>query len=681
MPLAKLSVMICLGIAIADMLSISVSDLILLCSISAILLLSGIYYHFRNRTVSSILMFVTTFCIGILVHTAHAKEFNYNHYSKKENNKVLFVEIKSKKLNKKNIQCTTRVLYSGNTLDSLSKCDGHLLVYFPIEDAYRIKEGIRIILPNNAYKIFENPNPLTFDYKEFLSRKKIYQQAYAYSDQYTIVSQSNLNVFKRIAYKSKNHIQNLLNEYVTDNQNKAIAQAMLLGDRSLVDDDLNAAYSDTGAIHILAVSGLHVGIVGLIILFLLKPFKGFRYSNNITFLIALLAIWLYVFMTGSGPPSIRAAAMYSAFLAAPIVGKYLNPYNTIGTAATAILLYNPNQLFTVSFQFSFIAVLSIIFFFPLLDKMLLSENKIIRKLYQLVILSVSAQLLLTPLSIYYFHKFPLLFFISGMVAVPMAFVILMISIVMTISSCIPFISDVVTPLIAELLNLALYFLNFSIHWINEFPYTIIDNIWIDKNGLLLSYSALLFLVIGLKIKKAKLVYLFFGILIFLGLIHRHHKIKIWEEASINVYHIYKNNIVEYISNGYRSYLCHNIEKESTERWNCRNYRTKNMVVDTMSIDKRNNIEMKYGLYNIKDKLIIVDPSSELKKYRVRDSIELYIITNDNYELHKTLISKNNIKQIVIDGNVIKNKYRFKKIAEEKNILFHDTADGAYLYKL
>jgi uncharacterized membrane protein YphA (DoxX/SURF4 family) len=268
-----------------------------------------------------------------------------------------------------------------------------------------------------------------------------------------------------------------------------------------------------------------------------------------------------------------------------------------------------------------------------------------------------------------------------MVAVPMAFVILMISIVMTISSCIPFISDVVTPLIAYLLNLALYFLNFSIHWINEFPYTIIDNIWIDKNGLLLSYSALLFLVIGLKIKKAKLVYLFFGILIFLGLIHRHHKIKIWEEASINVYHIYKNNIVEYISNGYRSYLCHNIEKESTERWNCRNYRTKNMVVDTMSIDKRNNIEMKYGLYNIKDKLIIVDPSSELKKYRVRDSIELYIITNDNYELHKTLISKNNVKQIVIDGNVIKNKYRFKKIAEEKNILFHDTADGAYLYKL
>ena len=101
MPLAKLSVMICLGIAIADMLSISVSDLILLCSISAILLLSGIYYHFRNRTVSSILMFVTTFCIGILVHTAHAKEFNYNHYSKKENNKVLFVEIKSKKLKTK----------------------------------------------------------------------------------------------------------------------------------------------------------------------------------------------------------------------------------------------------------------------------------------------------------------------------------------------------------------------------------------------------------------------------------------------------------------------------------------------------------------------------------------------------------------------------------------------------
>ena len=163
---------------------------------------------------------------------------------------------------------------------------------------------------------------------------------------------------------------------------------------------------------------------------MLRPLRRFRHSDNIVFLLALCSIWLYVYMTGCGPPSLRAGLMYSTILAAPLCQKYANVYNTISAAAMAILLWNPHQLFTVSFQFSFIAVISIIFFFPYLDRQFLCSSKLIKRAYQFIILSISAQILLTPLSIYYFHKMPLFFWLSGMIAVPAAFLILMTSVIM-----------------------------------------------------------------------------------------------------------------------------------------------------------------------------------------------------------------------------------------------------------
>ena len=680
MPLAKLSIFLCLGIITAESIDISHHQFGYVIGVIGLIILLAIYFHNSSRVAASSLIYISTILIGAATYTVHTKEFVHQHYSDIESNDILIVEVKSKKLNQNNIQCNVRVEYTGNHIDTLIQCNGHLLVYFPIAKADQVEEGSIILLPNNAYKIFENPNPLTFDYKKYLSRKKIYEQAYAYDGQYSILSQNELTFVNKIASKSKRHIQSLIDAYVTKTNNKAIAQAMLLGDRSLVGDDLNTSYSNTGAIHILAVSGLHVGIVGLIIVALLKPFRGLRYSANITLAIALLSIWLYVFMTGSGPPSVRAAAMYTTVLAAPIAGRYLNTYNTIGAAAVGILLYNPHQLFTVSFQFSFMAVLSIIFFFPYLDKLYISPNKLMRKAYQLIILSVSAQILLTPLSIYYFHKFPLLFWLSGMVAVPMAFFILLVSIVMILSSIIPYISEVVTPIAGQILDTSLSFLNYCIDTINQFPLTIIDNIWIDKMGLSIVYSGLFLLMIGLKKEKAKLVYACIGILIAYGFFHFYNKNKEWQEESIIVYHIHKNSIAEYIHNGYLTYLSHSIEKENTETWNCRNYRTYKTVVDTLSKD-HSGIEERYGLHNIKGHLVIINPEQQLLDYSCDHTIDLYIINNDNFKLHKSLLDQFNINQVVIDGSVIKSKFRLKKFLEEKSIQFHDTADGAFIYKM
>ncbi len=680
MPLAKLAIFLCLGIIIAEAVDISLPLFQFVFVIVSMTMCVATYTHRRSRITTSILIYIITILLGFLSYAVHTKEYTYQHYSDITENDILIVDVGSKKLNQKNIQCNVTVIYTGRTIDSLSACKGNLLVYFPLTHAEQIKEGSIILIPNNAYKIFENPNPLTFNYKEFLSRKKIYEQAYAYEDQYSIISQNDPNPISKITNASKAHIQKLLDRYINKTDNKAIAQAMLLGDRSLVDDDLNDSYSNTGAIHILAVSGLHVGIVGLIIVALLKPFRSVKFSDGITFLIALSAIWLYVYMTGAGPPSLRAAIMYTAVLAAPVFRKYLNTYNTIGAAAGAILIYNPHQLFTVSFQFSFIAVLSIIFFFPYLDRQYISSNKIKRRAYQLIILSVSAQVLLTPLSIYYFHKFPLLFWLSGMIAVPLAFFILLVSIIMIISSCVPYVADMITPIAGYVLDTSLSLLNFGIYKINQFPYTIIDDIWIDRSGLAIVYSALILLMIGLKKEKAKWIYASIALLSIYGLMHRYTKNETWKSESIIVYHIYKNSIAEYIHNGYRTYLSHSIEKENTETWNCRNYRTSNMVIDTLSKTDR-EIEELHGLLYINNHLILINPSDQLLKYESKHTIDLYIINNDNYNLHKAVLSKFKIDQVVIDGSVIKSKYRLKKLLDKNSIRYHDTADGAFIYKM
>jgi len=682
MPLAKIAILLCLGIIIAYYVPIGEINLKWLFLSACCSLIFAIVSFHSNRSLSSIFILLVCILMGILTYESHQMYYDHNHFSKiAQPDDILIITIDNVNVNSKNIQCKSTVSYAGPSIDTLQRVGGKILVYFPLEEEINLFSGVSLALVNNSYGIFENNNPLTFDYKAFLANKKIYHQSYAYEGGYTILSYDQKNIISGTSDRSRNYVKVLLDNYIHDDKNRAIARAMLLGDRSLVDDELNRAYSDTGAIHILAVSGLHVGLVGWFVLMLLKPIQRFRYTEVIISFIAIMSIWLYVLMTGSGAPSMRAAAMYSCVLGAPLFRRYLSTYNTIGAAAIGILLLNPNQMMTISFQFSFIAVVSIIFFFPHVQKTLTWNSRVANYIWQLVALSISAQILLAPLSIYYFHKFPLLFWLSGIVAIPAAGMIIGLGIALVLTSLIPFVSAYITPIVGQLLEWVITGLNFSINLIDSIPHNIVDGIWIDRISLLILYFGLLIAMIGMTKKKAILIYACAGLFFLQGCYHLYETNKIWKEKNLVVYHIYKNSIAEFIAGGDRTYLLHNVNKESTENWNCKNFRMSKKVNKLTELSEK-KIETRHGLIAIDTTLILVNPTKELLNHTVSEEIDLYFYTDDEIEIAKSIIEKYAIKKIVIDGSNIFTKKKIKGLLEERGIEYHDTAiSGAFVYEL
>jgi hypothetical protein len=275
---------------------------------------------------------------------------------------------------------------------------------------------------------------------------------------------------------------------------------------------------------------------------------------------------------------------------------------------------------------------------------------------------------------------PLFFWLSGMIAVPAAFLILMTSVIMVFSSLIPVVNSVVTPIIGDLLDMLIGVLNWSINRINEIPHLIIDKVWIDDIGLFVCYTGLGLFMIGLKYKRAKILYLSIAILIAYGIHHNVMKSQKQEESTIIAYYIHKNSIIEYINGGHHTYLHHDIDKASTEDWNCRNFRTYNMVQSKVT-PKEMGVEQMLGLHLIEDKLILINPDKELLSYQLTKPIDLFIINNNDLKLNKSIIENYKIKQIVIDGAVYKSKKYLKEYLQEKDIAFHDTKESAFTYRL
>jgi competence protein ComEC len=217
---------------------------------------------------------------------------------------------------------------------------------------------------------------------------------------------------------------NKLHEIIPEEQPFSIAAAILFGYVNELDGDLRQTFAATGSSHILAVSGLHFSIIYAILYFLFSFLSKNRKGMIIRQLIVLSLMWLFAFLTGLGPSVVRAAIMLSLWGIGSISLLRTFGINTLCVAAFFMLLYNPFNLFDVGFQLSFAAVLAIMLINPHLVKLHESQNPLIKYLWELSCVSTSAQLGTAPLSIYYFHQFPLIYLVTNIFAIPITALLL-----------------------------------------------------------------------------------------------------------------------------------------------------------------------------------------------------------------------------------------------------------------
>lgn len=428
--------------------------------------------------------------------------FGHNKYSHlkgwicsepQESNQILRFELSVSEgyLNKKAEDITGRLLVALK-LDSLK----------PIPLGY----GNELIITANYLPVEPPYNPAEFDFKRWLAAKNIYHQSFIRQEQLVKTGQNQGNSLVKYALSLRQNLVNVYRKLIHNDEAFAVASTLILGYRADLGKETLAAYSKTGTIHALSVSGMHVGIIYIMLNWCLS-FLNRKKSGQIlkTFIICSL-IWYYALLTGFSPSVLRSAIMITVFIFSKQLNRGNNSYNVLAFTAFILLAFNPFFIWDVGFQLSFLAVFGLVYFQPKIYKWLYFKPKWADRLWSTIAMSLAAQLATLPLSVYYFHQFPIYFIMSNLfILIPIT--LLMYSGIAILTLRIYF----AAPAFEWLIN----FTNSGLKWIANLPYAGITEIWLNQWQLLLLF--LLIATLSLGFSNYKKNYLFVGFSIWLVL--------------------------------------------------------------------------------------------------------------------------------------------------------------------
>ncbi|GAA4310056.1 ComEC/Rec2 family competence protein [Compostibacter hankyongensis] len=306
------------------------------------------------------------------------------------------------------------------------KIKGRALLYFRKAGAPPpLYYGDRILMRNRLQPIRNSGNPGGFDYRAYCARQHLYHQAFLQAADWQRLAGSSGNTLKKLSFRCRDGCLAVLERYVPGTREAGFAEALLLGYRDNLDKTLLQAYANTGIVHIIAVSGLHVGLIYLILLVLLRPLSTGRQGQLLRGILLLAALWGFAALTGAGPSVMRAALMFSILAAGVLfIQRRDDTGNRLAASAFLLLCGNPYWLMDVGFQLSYLAVLGIVLFQPPLARLFRFPYRLPAAVWKVTATTLAAQVFTLPLCLYYFHQFPLLFLLSNLVAVPASSAIL-----------------------------------------------------------------------------------------------------------------------------------------------------------------------------------------------------------------------------------------------------------------
>lgn len=524
------------------------------------------------------------------------------------------------------------------------------------------------IATNAIIEDVPNPrSPYQFDYGAYLKKREIYGQIQVKTQEVLTLQQQNysINVW---AARFRESIQNRLQKQVFTSKQLSVINALLLGQRQGIDRTLNQQYADAGVIHILAVSGLHVGIILWLLRGITRPLSGYRW-RHLRSICIVLCIWAFAFISGGSPSVLRAATMFSFLELGRAVGGQSNTFNTLIYSALFLLLLNPNQIYHVGFQLSYLAVMAILWIQPWLSKLYNPTYRITQLLWDTTTVTVAAQLGVLPLSLFYFHQFPGLFLVSNLVILPTLGFLLGSGIGIIILSYFQILPQSMACTYGAIIDL----LNNFIAWIAAQESLVFKHLSISPLILIVSY---LLILSGIHLFKKysylNLLIFLSGISLFIGSL-MFHKITpepphlvIFQKTRSSLIGIYANSQLQLFSDDSQ----YNFNTDS----NVNNYRNR-LSINTICVDSLPN------LFRFKRKTILRVDSLGVYALPYFQPDIILLTQSPNINLHR-LIDRYPHVQIIGDGtNYRSDIVRWKTTCYKRKIPFHSTYEkGAFILK-
>lgn len=353
---------------------------------------------------------------------------------------------------------------------------GDLLLYFSKSDFKQPFHYGDVLLIRGSPSLIKPPsNPGEFNLERHFYYRNIYYQHYITAGNAVLIDHDRGNPLIASAIRVRLWADRQLKTYVRGEREQATASALVLGVTDGLDNDLLQAYASTGAMHVLAVSGLHVSIIYWIILLMGKPLEKLKAGKTILAIVSVVLLWIYAFVTGWSPSVLRAVMMFTFVALARPWKQSTNIYNTMAASAFCLLLYDPFFVMSVGFQLSYIAVFGIVFIHPHLYALWEPRSRWWDEVWKVTSVSVAAQIATVPISLYYFHQFPNYFLIANLLVIPASFVVLVAGLAVLPFAFVPFLAKAV----GFLLEWSIYIMNGIVMFIGSLPFSVVRNIYID----------------------------------------------------------------------------------------------------------------------------------------------------------------------------------------------------------
>ncbi|WP_170254651.1 ComEC/Rec2 family competence protein [Phaeodactylibacter luteus] len=423
----------------------------------------------------------------------------------------------------------------------LRQAEGGILAYLDIDAASRgLRPGDLLLFQTELRRPNPPANPDQFDYRAYLEGQGIYHQAFIGEGQWLWLGHQK-TLLTLTAQWQDMALSTLRHHLPTPNE-MAVGAALILGHKAALTDEVKNAYADTGAMHVLAVSGLHVGLVQLLLFFLLKriPLSGRKWEITRTGLV-IAGIWAFALITGASPSVLRAATMFSFLAVGQASRRSSSVYNTLAASAFVLLCANPNLISQVGFQLSYLAVLGIVYFQPRIYRLWLIKNRAGDYLWQLTAVALAAQLGTLPLSLYYFHQFPVYFILSGIIVVIAAGFILGGGLLLLLVQSIPLLGTGVGKMLYGLIWLA----NSGVFLVQGLPGGLMGGIHLSAAGAALLYLALLLGIAAARSRRAHWAMAALVALLLASALRAHRLYEASGQEALVVYQIYRHSAMDY----------------------------------------------------------------------------------------------------------------------------------------
>lgn len=630
--------------------------------ISLIIVWTVIRKHLFQTIYFGLVTYVCLFLLGAVTYQIQLPEYQNNHYSHIENfnlkNETLQLKVKEVLKND-----TYNLKYIAEIIAFDEKpVSGRLLLNIKKDSLEKIFQIDDVLLVSSEIKNIDSPlNPDQFDYSKYMKTLLVYHQLRIKQQDILNLSKGKTTLRGK-ADETRNHIIQKLKQSPLSTNELAIVQALILGQRKDINQQLYNDYKAAGAIHILAVSGLHIGIVYMILLSLLSPLKRIVNNGLIISLIIVILLWGFAFLTGLSPSVIRAVTMFSFLAFAKSIKRETNSINTLFLSYFILLIINPMWLFHVGFQLSYLAVFFILWLLPIFNKIYYPRNYFVKRIWGIITVTFAAQIGIIPLSLFYFHQFPGLFFLTNLIILPFLGLILsggILFIALTVLNILP-------DWLALLYNYLINLLNTFIRWIANQELFLIQDITFSLHKVFASYLIIISIVLFWKYQSRKNIqFLLVGITLFFCVFVFDKHIN--SSNELIVFHKNRKSLIGHKNSFYFQLFKSDTSLNSSNSYPINGYKIANGINEY----SENKIPQIFK-YNGKTILVL----DSLGIYPKSFKIDIAILTNSPKVNLNRMIDSLQPKMIIADGNNYKSYInRWKNCSNEKKVLFHFTGTG------